>query len=283
MRFTDDQIERYSRNIILPDIGGRGQERLLASKVLVIGAGGLGSPCALYLAAAGVGTLGIVDSDRVDLSNLQRQILHRTSDVGTPKADSARAKLRALNPDVRVVAYRERLTSQNIRQRLVEYDLVVDGSDNFPTKYLANDAAVLMNKPLIHTGIFRFEGQLLTIVPRRGPCYRCLFPEPPPPGLVPSCQEAGILGSVAGVMGAIQATEALKLLLGIGQSYVGRLLIFNALNGAFRTVAVPRMPDCPLCGDHPTITELVDYELFCSGRQASALSPAGGRVASVRR
>jgi adenylyltransferase/sulfurtransferase len=279
MQFRDDQIERYSRHIILPDVGGKGQERLLASKVLVIGAGGLGSPCALYLAAAGVGTIGVVDSDRVDLSNLQRQILHRTADVGTPKADSAKAKLEALNPDVRVIAYRERLTSHNIRQVLAEYDLVVDGSDNFPTKYLANDAAVLMNKPLIHTGIFRYEGQLLTILPRRGPCYRCLFPEPPPPGLVPSCQEAGILGSVAGVMGALQATEALKLLLGVGQSHAGRLLIFNALEGTFRNIAVPRMADCLLCGDRPTITELVDYELFCSGQAAA---PAAGRASRAK-
>jgi len=282
MQFRDDQIERYSRHIILPDVGGRGQERLLSSKVLMIGVGGLGSPCALYLAAAGVGTIGVVDSDRVDLSNLQRQILHYTSDVGVPKADSAKAKLEALNPDVQVIAYRKRLTSQNIRSLVDQYDLLIDGSDNFPTKYLANDVAVLTNKPLIHTGIFRFEGQLLTIVPRRGPCYRCLFPEPPPPGLVPSCQEAGILGSVAGVMGAMQATEALKLLLGIGQSYVGRLLIFNALDGTFRTVSVPRIPDCPLCGERPSITSLIDYELFCSGRATPASSGQQPHAAARR-
>ncbi len=282
MQFRDDQIERYSRHIILPDVGGKGQERLLSSKVLMIGVGGLGSPCALYLAAAGVGTIGVVDSDRVDLSNLQRQILHHTSDVGVPKVDSAKAKLEALNPDVRVIAYRERLTSQNIRSLVDQYDLVIDGSDNFPTKYLANDVAVLANKPLIHTGIFRFEGQLLTIVPRRGPCYRCLFPEPPPPGLVPSCQEAGILGSVAGVMGTMQATEALKLLLGIGKSYVGRLLIFNALEGTFRTVSVPRMPDCPLCGERPSITSLIDYELFCSSG-ATAVSLGHQPHAAARR
>ena len=261
--FTNDQIERYSRHILLSEVGGEGQGKIAQSKVLVIGAGGLGSPCAFYLAAAGVGTLGIVDFDRVELNNLQRQILHVTQDVGRPKVESAKERLRALNPEVNVVTISERLTSKNTLDIVRGYDVLVDGSDNFPTRYLMNDAAVLSNKPLVHGGIFRFDGQLFTILPHRGPCYRCLFAEPPPPGLVPSCQEAGILGAVAGTIGVMQATEVLKLILGIGELLTDRLLVFNALRNGFREVKIRRDPNCPVCGDHPTLHALIDYEQFC--------------------
>ncbi len=261
--FNNDQIRRYSRHILLPEVGGAGQRKLLEGKVLLIGSGGLGSPCAFYLAAAGVGILGLVDDDVVDLSNLQRQILHFTADVGRPKVESAREKLEALNPDIRVITHKDRMTSETIMDVIKHYDVIVDGSDNFPTRYLVNDACVLAGKPLSHGGIFRFDGQLMTILPKQGPCYRCLFPEPPPPGLVPSCQEAGILGVVAGTIGVAQATEVLKLLLGIGAPLVGRLLIYDALEMRFRTVKVPRNLECAVCGDHPTITELIDYEHFC--------------------
>jgi adenylyltransferase/sulfurtransferase len=263
MHLSDDQVERYSRHILLPEIGGAGQARLLAAKVLVAGAGGLGSPAALYLAAAGVGTLGIADSDAVELSNLQRQIIHGCSDLGRPKAESAARRIGELNPDLRVVAHQERLTSHNVLGVLAGYDVVVDGTDNFPSRYLINDACLLAGKPLSHGALLRFEGQATTIVPGRGPCYRCLYPEPPPPGLVPSCQEAGVLGAAAGVIGAIQASEALKLILGIGEPLLGRLLIFDALAATFREVAVQRDPACALCGEHPTVHELIDYEEFC--------------------
>jgi len=262
----DDQIERYSRQILLPNIGGEGQEKLLRAKVLVIGAGGLGSPVSLYLAAAGVGTIGIVDSDAVELNNLQRQILHSTKTVGQAKVESARTRMSELNPDVKVVAMKERLTSANILDIIKEYDIIVDGSDNFPTRFLVNDACVLSGKPLSHGGIFRFDGQAMTIIPGKGPCYRCLFSEPPPPGSMPSCQEAGILGAVAGVIGVIQANEVLKLILGIGEPLVGRLLVFNALDSFFRIVKVPRNKDCAVCGDSPTIKKLIDYEEFCQLR-----------------
>lgn len=267
MNLREDQIERYSRQIILPNVGGKGQEKLLNAKVLIIGAGGLGSPCALYLASAGVGKLGIVDSDKVELNNLQRQILHRTNNVGKAKVDSAKERINEINPDVEVITYNLRLTSQNIMDIIKDYDIIVDGSDNFPTRYLVNDACVIMRKPFSHGGIFRFDGQAITILPGGGACYRCLFPEPPPPGLVPSCQEAGILGAVAGVIGTIQANEVLKYILGLGNLLVGELLIFNALESSFRRVRVPKDPNCPVCGENPTVTKLIDYEEFCHIRR----------------
>jgi len=267
MKLREDQIERYSRQIILPNVGGKGQEKLLNAKVLVIGAGGLGSPAALYLASAGIGKLGIVDSDRVELNNLQRQILHSTKDVGRPKVESAKDRLNGTNQDVEVIPYNVRLISENILDIIKQYDIIVDGSDNFPTRYLVNDACVLSDKPLSHGGIFRFDGQAVTILPGKGPCYRCLFSEPPPPGLVPSCQEAGILGAVAGVIGTIQANEVLKYVLGLGDLLVGKLLVFNALDSSFRQVKVPKDPKCPVCGENPTVTKLIDYKEFCSLRQ----------------
>lgn len=267
MRLKEEQIERYSRQIILPNVGGAGQEKLLNAKVLIIGAGGLGSPCALYLAAAGVGRIGLVDSDSVELNNLQRQILHSTKTVGKPKVESAKERLNGLNADVKVDTFKLRLTSKNILGTIKDYDFVVDGSDNFPTRYLVNDACVLSNKPLSHGGIFRYDGQATTILPSKGPCYRCLFPEPPPPGAIPSCQEAGILGAVAGVIGVIQANEALKYILGIGELLIGKLLVFNALDSSFRTVKVPKDRNCPICGEYPTLTKLIDYEEFCQLRR----------------
>lgn len=263
MDFSEEQIKRYSRHIILPEVGGRGQKKLLKSKVFLVGAGGLGSPAAYYLAAAGVGKLGIADGDDVDHSNLQRQILHSSKDVGYPKALSAKATLEALNPDVEVIPYMQRLNSENIMDIIKDYDVILDGSDNFPTRYLVNDACVLLKKPLSHGSIFRFEGQVLTILPGDGPCYRCLFETPPPPGMVPSCQEAGVLGVLPGVIGVIQATEVVKLLLGKGQLLKGQLLLYNAFNMEFKKVKVRRNPQCPVCGDNPTIKELVDYQEFC--------------------
>lgn len=268
MNLREDQIERYSRQILLPNVGGKGQEKLLKAKVLIIGAGGLGSPCALYLASAGVGRLGIVDSDVVELNNLQRQILHSTQNVGRPKVESARERLKAVNPDVEVIPYKLRLTSENIMDIIKDYDIVVDGSDNFPTRYLVNDACVLSRKLLSHGGIYRFDGQAITIIPGQTACYRCIFSEPPPPGLVPSCQEAGILGVVAGIIGVIQANEVIKYILGIGELLSGKLLVFNALDSSFRLVKVPRDRHCPLCGEKPTVTRLIDYEEFCQLRKA---------------
>jgi len=265
--FTEEQIRRYSRQIILPYVGGRGQHKLLESKVLLIGAGGLGSPAGLYLAAAGVGTLGFVDFDVVDISNLHRQILHHTDDVGRPKTASAEETIRALNPDVRVICHQEMLTSENALDIFADYDVIVDGSDNFPAKYLANDACVLLGKPLVFGAVFQFDGQASVFAPGQGPCYRCIFPEPPPPGAVPSCQEAGVFGAVPGVIGTIQAVEAIKLILGLGTSLAGRLLIFDALMMDFMEVKIQRNPDCPVCGDHPAVTELIDYELFCGLRR----------------
>ena len=267
MNLTNEQIERYSRQILLPNVGGKGQEKLLAAKVLIIGAGGLGSPCALYLASAGIGKIGIVDSDKVEVNNLQRQIVHSTKTVGISKVDSAKERLNAINPDVEVISHKIRITSENILEVIGGYDIIVDGSDNFPTRYLVNDACVLAKKPLSHGGIFRFDGQAITILPGQSACYRCLFPEPPPPGLVPSCQEAGILGAVAGVIGTIQANEVLKYILGIGNLLTGKLLVFNALDSSFRQVKVPRDPKCPVCSENPAITKLIDYEEFCSLRR----------------
>lgn len=264
--FREDQIERYSRQIILPEVGGAGQKKLLKAKVLIIGCGGLGSPCAYYLAGAGVGKIGLVDSDKVELNNLQRQILHFTPDVGKTKVNSAKEKLSSLNPDIQIIPYHLRLTSENILDIIKDYDIIVDGSDNFPTRYLVNDACVLLNKPFSYAGILRFEGQAITILPHQGPCYRCLFPEPPPPGTVPSCQEAGILGVVAGILGIIQATEVLKYILGKGELLVGKLLVFNALELSFRKLNIQRNNNCPVCGDKPIIKELIDYEEFCGLR-----------------
>ncbi len=263
MELREDQIERYSRQIILPNVGGKGQKKLLAAKVLIIGAGGLGSPAALYLASAGIGTIGIVDSDKVELNNLQRQIIHSVKEVGRPKVESARDRINAINEDVKVITYNLRVTSLNILDIIKDYDIIMDGSDNFPTRYLVNDACVLSKKPLSHGGIFRFDGQAITIIPGESACYRCLFSEPPPPGLVPSCQEAGILGAVAGVIGVIQANEVLKFVLGLGNVLTGKLLVFNALESSFRQVKVHRDPKCPVCGENPTVTKLIDYGQFC--------------------
>ena len=256
--FTEEQIRRYSRQIILPQVGGKGQRKLLSSRVLVVGAGGLGSPAALYLTAAGVGTLGLVDFDAVDLSNLHRQILHHTGDVGRPKTESAAETLQALNPDASLTLHRERLTAENCLDLLEPYDVIVEGSDNFPTKYLVNDACVLLGKPLVFGAVYQFEGQAAVFRPGEGPCYRCIFPEPPPPDAVPSCQEAGVLGVVPGIIGSIQAAEALKLLLGVGETLTARFLVFDALHMSFMELETKPNPDCPVCGKHPTITELTD-------------------------
>jgi len=260
---TPEQSERYSRHILIPEVGLTGQLRLLEAKILLVGAGGLGSPAALYLAAAGVGTLGIVDSDVVDASNLQRQILHDTSRIGRPKVDSARETIGKLNPDVRVIAHQERLTSENIDRIIAGYDVVVDGADNFPTRYLLNDASVKHRIPVVHGSIYRFDGQLTVFEPFVGPCYRCLFPEPPPPELAPSCAEAGVLGVLPGIIGSLQANEALKIVMGLPR-LTGRLLLFDALDTSFREVNLRRDPQCAVCGEHPTITEYIDYENFCA-------------------
>jgi len=260
------QRVRYSRHVLIPEIGVAGQERLLAANVLVVGAGGLGSPAALYLAAAGIGRLGIVDDDLVDESNLQRQVLHSTAALGEPKVESAERRVRELNPDVEVAAYRERLSADNVDRILDEgWEVIVDGADNFPTRYLLNDASVWHGIPVVHGSIFRFEGQATVFVPGSGPCYRCLFPQPPPPELAPSCAEGGVLGVLPGVIGSIQGAETLKLVLGIGEPLVGRLLLYDALAGSFDEVSVRRDPNCPVCGDSPTITEYVDYAEFCAG------------------
>ena len=260
----EEKLARYSRHLLIPEVGVAGQQRLLETSILLIGAGGLGSPAALYLAAAGVGRIGIVDDDRVDASNLQRQVLHSTAGLGTTKAESARETLEELNPDVEVVTYLERLTSENVDRILAEgWELVVDGADNFPTRYLLNDASVWHDVPVVHGSIYRFEGQATVFKPHDGPCYRCLFPQPPPPELAPSCAEGGVLGVLPGVIGSLQANEALKLALGIGETLIGRLLLFDALTTSFSEVTVRRDPACPVCGDDPTITEYVDYAEFC--------------------
>lgn len=265
MDFTEDQIQRYSRQIILPDVGGKGQRKLLEAKVLLIGAGGLGSPIALYLGAAGIGTIGLIDGDVVDLSNLQRQVLHTTNTVGVPKVESGRRLLAALNPDVTVKTYQENIGMDNIMKILPDYDIVLDGSDNFGTRFLVNDACFFAKKTLISGSIFRFEGQLTTIKPHEGyPCYRCLYPEPPPAGLVPNCQEAGVLGVLAGTIGILQANEAIKEILGLGDTLADRLLIYDALEMKFRKVGRPKDPKCPLCSDNPTITTLEEHHVSCS-------------------
>jgi adenylyltransferase/sulfurtransferase len=261
--FNEEQIRRYSRHILLPNVGASGQRKLLGARVLLLGAGGLGSPAALYLAAAGVGTLGIVDFDTVDLSNLQRQILHRVDTVGLPKVESAARTIAGINPDVKVVPYRTRLYSDNVFEIFENYDLIVDGTDNFQTRYLTNDAAVMTNKTVVHGSIFQFDGQVTVFKPKEGPCYRCLFPAPPPAGAVPNCAEAGVFGVLPGIIGSIQAVEVLKLILGEGDPLIGRLLIFDALAMEFSEVKIRRDPGCPVCGDNPTIRELIDYDEFC--------------------
>jgi molybdopterin/thiamine biosynthesis adenylyltransferase/rhodanese-related sulfurtransferase len=266
-----EQRARYSRHLLIPEVGIEGQLRLLQSRVLLIGAGGLGSPASLYLAAAGVGTLGIVDDDRVDASNLQRQIAHSTETLGDWKVDSAKRTLEALNPDVNVVTYKERLTSDNVDRIFGDgWDVIVDGADNFPTRYLVNDASVWHDVPVVHGSIYRFEGQVTVFKPQQGPCYRCLFPQPPPPELAPSCAEGGVLGVLPGIVGSLQANETIKLLLGIGDPLVGRLLLFDALETEFSEVRLKKDPACPVCGEEPTITEYVDYVEFCAGRPAHA-------------
>jgi sulfur-carrier protein adenylyltransferase/sulfurtransferase len=261
-----EKRSRYSRHLLIPEVGDEGQLKLLDSRVLLIGAGGLGSPASLYLAAAGVGRLGIVDDDRVDVSNLQRQIAHSTESLGEWKADSAKRTLEALNPDVEVVTYKERLTSENVDRILADgWDVIIDGADNFPTRYLVNDASVFHDIPVVHGSIYRFEGQVTVFKPHEGPCYRCLFPQPPPPELAPSCAEGGVLGVLPGIIGSLQANETLKLALGIGDSLAGRLLLFDALAAEFSEVTLRKDPNCPVCGEHPTITEYIDYVQFCAG------------------
>ena len=260
---TTDDLSRYSRHLILPEVGMEGQQKLKAARVLCVGTGGLGSPLAFYLTAAGVGTLGLVDFDVVDASNLQRQIIHSTKDIGRKKLDSAEEKLKALNPAINIVKHETMLTSANAMEILKDYDIVADGTDNFPTRYLVNDACVLLGKPNVYGSIFRFEGQASVFATEAGPCYRCLYPEPPPPGLVPSCAEGGVLGILPGLVGVIQATEVIKLILGKGESLVGRLLLVDALSMRFRELKLRKNPECPVCGENPTVTELIDYQHFC--------------------
>jgi len=274
LRLTPDQVKRYSRHIIMGDVGSNGQRKLIQSKVLIIGAGGLGSPSAVYLSLAGVGTVGLVDFDVVELSNLQRQILHHTGDVGRPKVQSGHDNLKAYNPEVNIVMHDTRLESENAMDIISQYDLVINGADNFATRYLVNDACYLLNKPLVDGSILIFDGQATVFMPGQG-CYRCLFPSPPPPGMVPNCAEAGVLGALTGLVGSIQATEALKLILGIGESLSSRLLLIDALSMNFREVKIKRNPACPLCGDNPTVTELIDYEIFCG-----VAAPEGAGVGS---
>src|SRR5690348_5854730 len=267
---SNDEVLRYSRHLIMPEVGMEGQLKLKAAKVLCIGAGGLGSPLALYLAAAGVGTLGVVDFDVVDYTNLQRQIIHTTADVGRKKLDSAAESVKAINPFINLRPFETRLTSQNALELFEPYDVIVDGTDNFPTRYLVNDACVLTGKPNAYGSIFRFEGQASVFATKQGPCYRCLYPEPPPPGLVPSCAEGGVLGILPGLVGIIQATEAIKLILGKGDSLIGRLLLVDALGMKFRELKLRKSPDCPVCGTHPTVTKLIDYNQFCGIRGEEA-------------
>ena len=273
---TADELSRYSRHLILPEVGVEGQRKLKAARVLCVGTGGLGSPLALYLAAAGVGTLGLVDFDVVDASNLQRQIIHSTADIGRKKLDSAEEKLKALNPALNVVKHDTLLSSANALDILKDYDVVADGTDNFPTRYLVNDACVLLGKPNAYGSIFRFEGQASVFGAKDGPCYRCLYPEPPPPGLVPSCAEGGVLGILPGLVGVIQATETIKLILGIGEPLIGRLLLVDALNMRFRQLKLRKNPECPVCGDHPTVTKLIDYQQFCG------IEPESAKQSSVK-
>jgi sulfur-carrier protein adenylyltransferase/sulfurtransferase len=276
VELSNEEIARYSRHLIMPEVALDGQKKLKAAKVLTVGTGGLGSPLALYLAAAGVGTIGIVDFDVVDESNLQRQIIHGTSDVGRPKVDSAYDKLKDINPNVDVRVHEEAMTSENALEIFEDYDVIVDGTDNFPTRYLVNDACVLLNKPNVYGSIFRFEGQASVFYAEEGPCYRCLYPEPPPPGLVPSCAEGGVLGILPGAIGTIQATETVKLLLGIGEPLIGRLLLYDALGMSFREMKLRKDPNCPVCGENPTVTELIDYQEFCGIPQANAAEQVNG-------
>jgi len=271
---TDDEIRRYSRHLIMPEVGVEGQRRLKAARVLCVGAGGLGAPASLYLAAAGVGTLGLVDFDVVDASNLQRQILFSISDVGRPKVEAARDRLRGLNPNAKINVHETALKSSNALEIFSGYDVIVDGADNFPTRYLVNDACVLTGKPNAYGSIFRFDGQASVFATKGGPCYRCLYPEPPPPGLVPSCAEGGVLGVLPGIIGVIQATEAIKLIIRAGDSLIGRLLLFDALKMSFRTLKLQRDPECPVCGDHPTVKNLIDYEQFCGITPAAPAAAA---------
>lgn len=260
MAFTNEQLERYSRHIILKEVGAKGQKKLLNGKVLIIGAGGLGAPAAMYLAAAGVGTIGITDADEVDLSNLQRQIIHTTNDIGKAKVQSAKETMEAINPDVKVVTYREFVDSTNIMDMIKEYDFIIDGTDNFPAKFLINDACVMAEKPFSHAGIIRFQGQLMTYVPGQGPCYRCVFQDPPPKDAVPTCKQAGVIGAMGGVIGSLQAMEAVKYLIGKGELLTGKLLTYNALKMEFRTIKLPQNKHCAVCGENPSITKLIDYE-----------------------
>ena len=277
---SNDEILRYSRHLIMPEVGMEGQQKLKAARVLCVGTGGLGSPLALYLAAAGVGTLGLVDFDVVDLTNLQRQIIHTTADVGRPKLDSAAEKLAAINPFVNVRKFETKLTSANALDIIRQFDIVADGTDNFPTRYLVNDACVLTGKPNVYASIFRFEGQASVFAAEQGPCYRCLYPEPPPPGLVPSCAEGGVLGILPGLLGVIQATEVIKLILGSGDPLVGRLLLVDALAMRFRELRLRKNPECPVCGANPTVRELIDYQEFCGIRGEEA--PASSGVPEIR-
>jgi molybdopterin/thiamine biosynthesis adenylyltransferase/rhodanese-related sulfurtransferase len=272
-KLTNEEISRYSRHLILPEVGMEGQQKLKAAKVLCVGTGGLGAPLALYLAAAGVGTLGLVDFDTVDASNLQRQVIHSTATVGKLKVDSAELMLKGLNPNLNVVKHNVMLTSANALDILKDYDIIADGTDNFQTRYLVNDACVLLGKPNAYASIYRFEGQASIFGAPDGPCYRCLYPEPPPPGLVPSCAEGGVLGILPGLLGVIQATETIKLILGIGEPLVGRLLLVDALGMSFRTLKLRKNPDCPVCGTHPTVTELIDYDQFCGIEKPKDLGP----------
>jgi molybdopterin/thiamine biosynthesis adenylyltransferase/rhodanese-related sulfurtransferase len=273
---TVEEVRRYSRHLIIPDVAMAGQKRLKNSRVLAIGAGGLGSPTLMYLAAAGVGTLGVVDYDTVDESNLQRQIIHGQSDIGRSKAQSARDSIHEINPLVKVVLHEERLDNDNVFEIFSQYDLIVDGTDNFATRYLVNDACVLLGKPYVWGSIYRFDGQASVFWAENGPCYRCLYPEPPPPGMVPSCAEGGVLGVLCASIGSIQATEAIKLLTGVGESLIGRLMIYDALEMSYRTVKIRKDPECPICGKNPTITELIDYETFCGAVSDEAMQAAQG-------
>ena len=279
---TVDEVRRYSRHLIIPDVGMTGQKRLKNAKVLCVGAGGLGSPALLYLAAAGVGTLGIVDFDVVDESNLQRQIIHGQSDIGRPKAESARDSVREINPYVNVIVHKERLDSDNAMQIFADYDLIVDGTDNFATRYLVNDACVLLGKPYVWGSIYRFDGQASVFWAEYGPCYRCLYPEPPPPGMVPSCAEGGVLGVLCASIGSIQVNEAIKVITGIGEPLAGRLMIYDALEMTYRSVKVRKDPECPVCGKNPTVTELIDYEEFCGAVSEEAQEAAAGSTITAR-
>ena len=273
---TVDEVKRYSRHLIIPDVGMTGQKRLKNAKVLCVGAGGLGSPALLYLAAAGVGTLGVIDFDVVDESNLQRQIIHGQSDIGRPKALSARDSIKEINPYVNVIVHEEALTNDNVMQIFSGYDLIVDGTDNFATRYMVNDACVLLGKPYVWGSIYRFDGQASVFWAEYGPCYRCLYPEPPPPGMVPSCAEGGVLGVLCASIGSIQVNEAIKLLIGIGEPLVGRLMVYDALEMNYRSLNIKKDPDCPICGENPTITELIDYDAFCGAISADAQEAAAG-------